>query len=377
MTATAPGADDVRARAQKVSPELFRTVTEGHTSFDHVAMARRIRGLRPGLADESRLMEQLAKDRLLHSTDDGIESEYWCTEEYGGCALTTQGRLLSVSNTHEQELVLTEARVRQLGRDVEQVFARPQVLEARRGSARTLYSVLTRVMATADLFTSASSTPEDRDRAMATLQAEWRYAERRTMQIIQRQARFEYFAGVIGGVILALFVFGVVGWLAATYWPNQINAPAFLAASLAGSVGALVSVLERMMPRGDSTVRRQLVLDYTAPRAQRFLIGGARPLVGGIFAVVVYFALLGGLLTIQGPTSTTQNTPATFAFFGLLGFAAGFSERFATDILERAVAPLSGTDKDQAPVADQAVTPDPAAPPGPAGEETPGSDPGR
>ncbi|RIK16716.1 MAG: hypothetical protein DCC50_04135 [Acidobacteria bacterium] len=343
---TDPGADErLRERARELSPGLFHTVTQGRASFDHVAQARRIRQRHPEYGAESRLLEQLAEDRLLEQSGEAIESEYWCTREYAGCALTSGGRLMSVSNTQHRELVLIEAQARQLGRDVESVFARRGLASTRMASATTLYSVLTRVMATADLLKDDAATARQRKEALATLRAEWGWARARTQEAIQRQARFEYFLGVLGGLVAALVVLGLVGWFASGHWPRQINTPAFLAATLSGSVGAVVSVLERMMPRQEERParRRALVLDYTAPTHQKVVIGAARPFVGGIFAGVLYFAILGGLLTIQGTASQTQNTPATFAFFGLLGFAAGFSERFATDILERVVARSNAT----------------------------------
>ncbi|MFK5644987.1 hypothetical protein ACI3ET_00540 [Ornithinimicrobium sp. LYQ121] len=331
--------DPVEVRVQSNFPDLYATVTQGHASFDHVAQARRIRQRDPRYSAESRRLEELAEKRFLGPLDDAIEAEYWCEHEYAGCALTRDGRLLSVSNTHQQDLVVLEAQVRQLGRDVEQVFGRARLAAPRRAAAATLYSVLTRLMATADLV-KVGGEPEPVEQALGSLRAEWSLARARVTAAIQRQARFEYLQGVAAGLVLALLLLAVLGWAASEWWPRQINAPAFLAASLSGAVGALVSVLERMTPRSGGPTR-VLVLDYTAPRAQKVMIGATRPLVGGIFAIVVYFALLGGLLTIQGPDSQTQDTPATFAFFGLLGFAAGFTERFATDILERAVAPLT------------------------------------
>lgn len=51
---------------------------------------------------------------------------------------------------------------------------------------------------------------------------------------------------------------------------------------------------------------------------------------GGL--AVAYFTLLTGSLATGATTSTG---PQSFAFFALAGFAAGLSERFATDMLER------------------------------------------
>jgi hypothetical protein len=335
----APGEppDPVRASARQRVPDLYHVATHGPVSFQHIAQARRIRQLRPELRAESRLVERMLEERYLEAEEDGIRSEYWCQKAYGGCALTTKGRLHSVLNTFARELVVLEGSIRQLARDVDRVFDDPGCASQREEALETLYSVMARVMATADLFADTDTSPAAREEALVAVRAEWSLAQRRTAILIQRQARFEYLGGVALGLVLTLALFAGLGALAAVHWPNQIAAPAFLAATLAGSVGALVSVVQRMAS-GD------LVLDYTAARRQKTLIGAARPLVGAIFAAVVQFALLGGLLTMQGSMSSAQNTPATFAFFALTGFAAGFSERFATDILERAGATLTSQD---------------------------------
>jgi hypothetical protein len=49
---------------------------------------------------------------------------------------------------------------------------------------------------------------------------------------------------------------------------------------------------------------------------------------------VVYFAVIGGLLAVEARTG--KDASITVAFFAVAGFAAGFSERFATDVLQRA-----------------------------------------
>jgi hypothetical protein len=50
---------------------------------------------------------------------------------------------------------------------------------------------------------------------------------------------------------------------------------------------------------------------------------------------------------MANPNSPDQ-TSATFAFFAVIGFASGFSERLATDILERAGSVLTAVPKPDA-----------------------------
>jgi hypothetical protein len=275
----------------------------------------------------------MLRSKFVELGGDPIVSEYYCVVAYGGCAMTSSGRLLAVLNTYVHDLVLMEETIRQTARDAYHVFAAEDKSEPRQDIADTLYSVMTRVLATADICASSSASSTGRDDALASVRAEWALARRRTSSLIQREARFEYFGGVLMGAVICLVFCGLLGAVAAANWSAQISTPSLLAATLAGTIGAVVSVAQRMAS-GD------LLLDYTASRRQKRLLGAARPFVGATFAAMVQFALLGGLLTMQGPDDT-QDTPASFAFFALAGFAAGFSERLATDILERAGAVLA------------------------------------
>ena len=328
-----PDPDAAGRAARSLVPDLAAVIDSGQVGFEHIVQARRVRHQNKKYAPQSRELERQLREKFVENEGAALASQYYCTVAYGGCARTSNGRLLSVLNTYASDLVVLEGTIKQWARDADQVFAAEDKVVQRRDLSETLYSVMTRVMATADVLANPDTTPLARQEALQSTHAEWALARKRTTSLIQREARFEYFGGVLMGAFVTLVLFSVLGAVAATYWPNQISAPALLAASLSGTVGAVVSVGQRMAT-GD------LVLDFTASRTQKRLLGSLRPLVGGIFACFVQFALLGGLLTMQGPEDA-QNTPASFAFFALTGFAAGFSERLATDILERAGAVLT------------------------------------
>ena len=56
-------------------------------------------------------------------------------------------------------------------------------------------------------------------------------------------------------------------------------------------------------------------------------LGSFRPIIGAIFAIVLYFSLRGGLIQVSAGDSNPSD-PTAF-FYGALAFAAGFSERRA------------------------------------------------
>ncbi len=137
---------------------------------------------------------------------------------------------------------------------------------------------MTRVLAAADATT---------DESLTAAETEIEHLRKRVRVAIQRQARFVY----------------LQGWLY-------------------GTVVAVVLCV-------------QLTLDFNAFRGRLLALGGLRPLVGAVFGAVAQFALGAGLFG-------ADLAPTAVGVFALIGFAAGFSERFATDMVERAGHGLAG-----------------------------------
>jgi hypothetical protein len=101
-------------------------------------------------------------------------------------------------------------------------------------------------------------------------------------------------------------------------------------ALLSGGLGAIVSVLQRM-------ASGRLRLDYDAGRGMLIVLGAVRPLIGAVFGMVLFAAVDGGWL----PSLQVSQTHA-LAFYAVLGFLAGFNERFAQDMLVASAAQLGG-----------------------------------
>ena len=116
------------------------------------------------------------------------------------------------------------------------------------------------------------------------------------------------------------------------WWGSIVSPPAFVASLVFGVLGAVTSVFQRMSTGA-------LVLDFTTSRRQMRTLGGFRPFVGAVFGAIVYFGLIGGML---GPGVTSASPGAVVGFSAITGFAAGFSERLATDMIERAGKVLRG-----------------------------------
>ena len=109
-----------------------------------------------------------------------------------------------------------------------------------------------------------------------------------------------------------------------------------VAALVAGAIGALVSVVQRINSG-------QFDLDYDVGRPYALFLGGLRPLIGGAFAMVITFAFTGGLLHL--PVAENETKPDRRLALLVISFLAGFSERWAQDTL---VAAVPGIGKPQA-----------------------------
>jgi hypothetical protein len=141
-------------------------------------------------------------------------------------------------------------------------------------------------------------------------------------QAASREAQIVYLGGMLGGVLALCAITVPVGiLLAASDVP--VNLTTFFGCLIAGALGALVSVVTRMSA-DKFHVRHEVGRSYV----QR--VAAFRPFIGGVFGLLVYFALQGGVIRqLDVPTDDSDR----FAFFLVLAFAAGFSERLVKEVL--------------------------------------------
>jgi hypothetical protein len=149
-------------------------------------------------------------------------------------------------------------------------------------------------------------------------------------QAAQRAAQLLYFRGMLVGAS-AIYALGLVGVLGLVLIHGEQSAySTLLGCVVAGCTGAVVSVMTRM-------TRGTLILDYTM-KSLLLRVAVFRPVVGAIFGVVVFMLLSGGLV---GVVDIPEDPTTAFYFFLGLAFIAGFSERFAQDMLSTTEGELS------------------------------------
>jgi hypothetical protein len=298
----------------------------------------------PQLRAEARLAERALRRKFVEQEGE-VQGASFCERIVGGCALTermerTGGRevlarrLHTVLNSAVPELVALEAKCGTLAESAVTAFCgRPALLRQLRTSTNLVFSVMTRVLRAANEL--ATDPPPERSRRTELLriaQQEYAHAFLQISAAIQRQARFTYFQGTLVGAVLTVAACAGLGVLSDRWWSSLIAAPSFVVSTVFGALGAVTSVFQRMSTG-------QLVLDFTTSRWQMVTLGAFRPFVGAVFGAIVYFGLVGGML---GPGVTTASPAAVVGFSAITGFAAGFSERLATDMIERAGKVLRG-----------------------------------
>ncbi len=132
----------------------------------------------------------------------------------------------------------------------------------------------------------------------------------------------------------------------------QANSGFFLAGAF-GMLGGVVSLLMRI-GQFDQANRKS--------RQFLFLTGMSLPVVGLVIAMVVAAMFLSGIINLNftGTADASITANGQPYFFIVIGFLSGFSERFATGLLDKAGNAVSGNG--QPPAAGGQTSPRPAAP---------------
>jgi hypothetical protein len=261
-----------------------------------------------------------------------IRNSYFCKKVRGGAAVTEMPTpsgpdqvLHTVLTTPVAALIALENECQILAEQVRTAFRGQKFTYQAKVLFDAIYSAMTRVLSAADLEATASSLGDISGASVPAARDEVANARARVEASTQREARFVYLQGSLTGMVVAAIISALLGLVSATLWVQNISPASLVASTLFGALGAVLSVFQRMSTGA-------LVLDFNASRGQIFALGSLRPLVGAVFGAVIQFALVGGVFA--GAKFDTTTNP--FGFFALVGFIAGFSERFATDMVERA-----------------------------------------
>jgi len=140
----------------------------------------------------------------------------------------------------------------------------------------------------------------------------------------ENSARIVYFRGMLWGTgWLALFagLLMLILWPVGSFDPKEAATKGLFVSLGMGALGAIVSVMTRM------NAKEGFSLDFEVGRKSVRHLGGLRPWIGGVLAVVVYLALQSDLVDI-GQASDK------LSFYATVAFLAGFSERRTKILLD-------------------------------------------
>jgi hypothetical protein len=150
-------------------------------------------------------------------------------------------------------------------------------------------------------------------RQLATLRRDYREAANSDAQLV-------YFAGMAIGIALLAWLYVVAN---SVLKGEGIEERTIIGCLVAGALGAVVSVIARI---NSGT----FALDFDVARGYTLFLGALRPVIGSIFGLLAYFMLTSGFVDVfKLPDDNIQR----FYFLCVIGFAAGFSERWAQDTL--------------------------------------------
>jgi hypothetical protein len=159
----------------------------------------------------------------------------------------------------------------------------------------------------------------------------------------EKRARMVYVNGMLLGGVTALAIVAVlIGLVIQAFGAPSLDSQSmrdFYVAFASGGAGAIVSVLMRMT-HGD-----RFTIDHEIGSRGVFRLGAFRPLIGAMSGIAIYFL-------VQTPLLSIDPDARTFAFYAILGFLAGFSERWTQVIMSGAMRTVGG-EPDKEPETDE------------------------
>ena len=254
-----------------------------------------------------------------------IVSQYWCTTEASGIALTIKRRPLLLADTVRLHWATDwstkdKPKLMRLLYECETLAVRVQEVlrdTSRRLAIQSLFNVISFVLA----FAEGPHANDEKAVAEITRSTRAGLKEINTYycHAAERSGQITYVGGMLYGMVFPLLI-SIAGWIVVGNNHSSAVGIGLLCFS-AGAVGALVSVMSRL---SSGKVR----VDWEFGKDTLRTLGSLRPFVGAVFGLITFLALKSGVIGID-----LADKGGRSYYYVVFSFAAGFSERLAQDML--------------------------------------------
>lgn len=311
-------------------PEFDLAIERKNASFTQLVMA--LHGMRKCFNpnEENRALCEEYYSEILEAFEKGnspIKCMFYCSESYGYAVAQTDDNQLHITTGSASAPIL---EIKYITEKIAVEAHRLLDEKELEFCIDSLYSLTTDFFDRLDGIKPEDQTRKNLSEIIHFMTNELKDVKDYFIRSAQRRVRIEYFKGMLLGLVIVsieaiLIYFGlfrmsiVIGTL-----------PAIVGSLIMGGIGALVSVMSDMS-------KGEMQLDFEAGKKQIFYFGAFRPVVGSILGVVVFILMLSSLLPVTVPEDMS-----TLLYFSLIiGFIAGFTERWARDMLGLAKSRIS------------------------------------
>jgi hypothetical protein len=282
------------------------------------------RGESAGTSDElyRRTLERF------ESTHGGVVSAYWCSHIESAIALTERPRRFPLrprivfhreSDWATKRLPEIAAELHRL--DELAIRARAVLTGVREAICLQLVAACAANLLSLADEAAAPEEPHELNRALREERQRIDHVEEYYCEAANGQAQIVY----VGGMVTVAVLISVLGGLSLLF--HHKNFQVAVVALIAGSIGAVISVIQRI-------TNQSFQVDYDIGHPYAFFLGGLRPLIGGALAIAITFIFDSGILHLPTASKTLRDEHMALV---VVGFLAGFSERWAQDTLATAM----------------------------------------
>jgi hypothetical protein len=269
----------------------------------------------------------------------GINRSYFGRHSEAAAILTKEKELhvkISTDIVDDPELVGTLSKLSLLHLQAKQFLSDDDF----RTCMDPVFSVITYCLQVADSVEHRSKSvetedTEERSRLIKQLDfvrqmllSEYARAEEAFYKVLQRNALVRYFYGMLVGMVI---ISSLSFWMTFLYHGEVfgLDHRTMGTAVVAGAIGAFISVITRISSGRFSLSRGTVALQQATRKAMMlWVLGALRPLIGAVFASAFVIFQSSRLLPIQPAGDVSEVT-----YYAGLAFVAGFSERWAQDMV--------------------------------------------